>query len=65
MIILPFKFERINDTYVSLTNIAGESIFLSNSDFEAICDEQFDVLFVGCLLGQNSDLIFLNHILSE
>ena len=37
MKILPFNFERINDTYVLLTNIAGESIFLSNSDFEAIC----------------------------
>lgn len=44
MKILPFNFERINDTYVLLTNIAGESIFLSNSDFEAICDEQFDFL---------------------
>ena len=26
-----------------------------------LTDEQFDVLFVGCLLGQNSYLVFLNH----
>ena len=44
MKILPFNFERINYYYVLLTNVAGESIFISNSDFEAVCKEQFDFL---------------------
>ena len=28
-----------------------------------LADERLDVLFIGCLLGQNSYLVFLNHIL--
>ena len=41
--LLPFRFERFNDTEYLLTNEVGEYIFLQNEDFHRFVDGEMDV----------------------
>ena len=41
--LLPFRFERYNDTEYLLTNEVGEYIFLQNEDFHRFVDGEMDV----------------------
>lgn len=40
--ILPFRFERFNDTEYFLTNDVGEFQFLKNTDFEKFVNQRLD-----------------------
>ena len=40
--ILPFRFDRFNDSEYLLTNDVGEYIFLSNDDFEKFISNDLD-----------------------
>ena len=41
--LLPFRFERFNDTEYLLTNEVGEYIFLQNEDFHRFVNGEMDI----------------------
>ena len=40
--ILPFRFDRFNESEYLLTNDVGEYIFLSNEDFDKFINKELD-----------------------